>query len=127
MRLALHVRKFFCTTTTRRRRVCTERLPGVLAPYAPKTVRLEDLLPLVGCALGGEAGARLSPHPSMALRLLCGTPTAVRPTPRVLGVDEWAFHRGRRAGTILVDLEPLGVNNDAQHSTPAVRRASTAR
>lgn len=26
-------------------------------------------------------------------------------TPRVLGVDDWSFHRNKRYGTILVDLE----------------------
>src|SRR5919202_4695050 len=63
VRLTLHVRKFFCTTATCRRRVFTERLPDVVAPYARKTVRLEELLRLVGFALGGGAGARLPPHP----------------------------------------------------------------
>jgi hypothetical protein len=60
---------------------------------------------------GGEAGARLSAHlglPSsldQLLRVLQHTPVPERPTPRVLGFDEWAWRKRRRYGTILVDLE----------------------
>jgi transposase len=111
VRIALSVRKFFCTTVSCPRRIFTERLPTVVAPYARKTLRLTDVLRLIGFALGGEAGTRLLDRLGMPassrtlLRLLRRTPLSPPSTPRVLGVDEWSFRRGRRFGTILVDLE----------------------
>jgi len=84
VRVALAVRKFFCTTVTCPRRIFRERLPTVVAPYAQKTVRLTDVHRLVGFALGGEAGARLIDRlgmptsPRTLLRLLRQTPTRSR-------------------------------------------------
>ena len=42
------------------RRIFTERIPEIAAPWARKTVRLVQRLEAMGLALGGAAGARLS-------------------------------------------------------------------
>ena len=55
VRLELHVRRFFCQKKDCLRRIFTERLPGIVAPYARRTMRLTDLFTLIGFALGGEA------------------------------------------------------------------------
>jgi hypothetical protein len=65
----------------------------------------------VGVAVGGEAGARLLRGLGMptsgdtVLRLVRRLPLPRRPTPRALGVDDWARRKGQTYGTILVDLE----------------------
>lgn len=73
-RLQLCARRFFCDHLGCTRRIFTERLPGVVAPYARRTVRLEEWLRAIGFALGGEAGARLV----RALGLLASPDTLLR-------------------------------------------------
>src|SRR5690348_14652168 len=60
VQLKLHTRRFFCTNPECQRKIFTERLPSVVAPYAHRTLRLSDIFTLLGFALGGEAGKRLA-------------------------------------------------------------------
>jgi transposase len=102
---------FFCDTVDCCRKIFTERLTPAIAAYARRTSRLDHQLRELAFALGGEAGARIvalltmAISPATLLRLIRGTPGPEYPTPRVLGVDEWAKCKGQSYGTILVDLE----------------------
>ena len=56
VRLKLHLRRFFCENPDCQRQIFAERLPSMVAPYARRTLRLHELLTLIGFAVGGEAG-----------------------------------------------------------------------
>ncbi len=111
VRLFLRVRRFRCAKPQCSRRIFAERLPAVVEPYARKTVRLQEVLLLVGFALGDEAGARLAERlgmrasPSTLLRRLRSAALPAFEAPEAIGVDDFALLKGRKYGTIVVDFE----------------------
>jgi transposase len=111
VRLQVAVRRFACPQTDCPRRIFTERLPGFAAPWARTTDRLRQTETDIGSSLGGEAGARLAARmaittsPDTLLRRVKRRKNEPAELPRVVGIDDWAWRKGQRYGTIVVDLE----------------------
>ena len=111
VRLRLHLRKFVCANPACPRVIFAERIPTVVAPFAQRTLRLAEDQRHLALEHGGEAGARtaartgMTTSPDTLLRLVRRTSPAAPPPPTVVGIDDWAWRKGRTYGTVIVDLE----------------------
>jgi len=108
--LQLTAYKFFCHNPDCQRKIFTERFPSFVEPWAQMTLRLSAALQAIGFSTSGSLGARLAARLGIVtswmtiLRRMMALPTLAPETVTVLGIDDFSFKRGRKFGTILVDL-----------------------
>jgi transposase len=110
--IKLLVRRFRCDGPSCPRSIFAERLDDEIAgPWSRRSSRLQSIVHYVGLALGGRPGQGLARRLLLPvsndtlLRVVrrCGAPRFVPPT--VIGIDDWAWRRNQRYGTIICDLE----------------------
>jgi hypothetical protein len=93
------------------RKVFAERLPDFVEPFARTTVRFCQQITSIGLATCGKGGVRLAARLGIRttrqtiLRCIMDLPDFPAASILFLGIDDFAFLRGRRFGTILVNLE----------------------
>lgn len=112
VQLRLTVRRFRCREPSCGRRIFAES-PGnaIASRSARRTSRLETVVHHLGIALGGRPAAALARRLMLPvskdtlLRVVRRRATCDTAPLRVIGIDDWAWKRGQRYGSIICDLE----------------------
>lgn len=133
IRIQLQVRKCFCEVSTCARKIFTERLTPFVDAFARVTQRLFQIVQIVGLATGGRLGVRVTDRLGIEtsrhtiLRRIMALPTEPVGAVSQIGIDDFSFRRGRKFGTIIIDLQThkmLDVLPDRTTETSAIWMAA---
>jgi transposase len=129
VQLLVVARRLRCDAVLCRRQIFAERFEDrVLAASARRTSRLEHIVHHLGLALGGRPAASFARRLMLPvsndtlLRVVRRQARAPNEALNVIGIDDWAWRRNHRYGTIVCDLErrrPVTLLQDREPATAA--------
>ncbi|WP_040445772.1 ISL3 family transposase [Ktedonobacter racemifer] len=105
------MRKWICREVSCPQHIFAERFPELVQRYARMTDRLVKARQALGVATNGADAARIASSLGMPttaktiIRRVLQLPLPNEGEVAKVGIDEWAWKKGQRYGTILVDLE----------------------
>lgn len=109
--LVFAIRHWYCRNPSCSRKIFAESLAPFAGPQQQSSALLKNLQLQLGLIAGGEAGRRAAVSSGIQisadtlLRRVVQAPEQTENRTRHVGIDEWAWHRGHRYGTLIVNLD----------------------